>query len=127
VAISSRSIAPAAITSLLTLEFLLQVGRSPRVKVLDLKERVRCRGCGAKERRDEPSCRSSGGGRSHEPMHPLAFCAAICLRGAAISIRLGSQRWSSSRRPPSIGASGLLSLFGSIGAGLRICGGRSSD
>ena len=31
-------------------EFLLRLGLSPQVKVLDLKERVRCRGCGAKGR-----------------------------------------------------------------------------
>jgi len=29
---------------------LLRLGLSPRTKVLDLKERVRCRGCGARGR-----------------------------------------------------------------------------
>jgi hypothetical protein len=33
--------------ALLTPEFLLRRGLSPLTKVLDLKERVRCRGCGA--------------------------------------------------------------------------------
>jgi hypothetical protein len=36
--------------ALLTLEFLLRLGLSPQAKVLDLKGRVRCRGCGARER-----------------------------------------------------------------------------
>jgi hypothetical protein len=36
--------------ALLTPEFLLRLGLSPQVKVLDLKTRVRCRGCGAKGR-----------------------------------------------------------------------------
>jgi hypothetical protein len=36
--------------ALLTPEFLLRLGRSPHTKVLDLKECVRCRGCGAKGR-----------------------------------------------------------------------------
>src|SRR5947209_1945715 len=35
-----------------TPEFLLKLGLSPFAKVLDLKTRVRCRGCG---REDEPS------------------------------------------------------------------------
>jgi len=35
--------------ALLTPEFLLRLGLSPRVKVIDL-ERVRCRGCGARGR-----------------------------------------------------------------------------
>ena len=50
-AISSRSIVPPAITlRCLTTEFLLRLGLSPQAKVLDLKTRVRCRGCGAKGR-----------------------------------------------------------------------------
>jgi hypothetical protein len=36
--------------SLLTPEFLLRLGLTPQVEVLDLKERVRCRGCGATAR-----------------------------------------------------------------------------
>jgi hypothetical protein len=36
--------------ALLTPEFLLRFEISPWVKVLDLKERVRCRGCGARGR-----------------------------------------------------------------------------
>ena len=36
--------------ALLTAEALLRLGLSPGVKVLDLKGRVRCRGCGAKGR-----------------------------------------------------------------------------
>jgi hypothetical protein len=36
--------------ALLTPEFLLRLGLSPQAKVLDLKTRVRCRGCGAKGR-----------------------------------------------------------------------------
>ena len=31
-------------------EFLLRLGLSPQAKVLDLKERVRCRGCGKRGR-----------------------------------------------------------------------------
>jgi ribosomal protein S27E len=31
-------------------EFLLRLGLSPQTKVLDLKERVRCRGCGKRGR-----------------------------------------------------------------------------
>jgi hypothetical protein len=50
--------------ALLTPEFLRRLGLSPQAKVLDLKGRVRCRGCGAG---DEPSCRSSGGARVCEP------------------------------------------------------------
>jgi ribosomal protein S27E len=34
--------------ALLAPEFLLRLGLSPQTKVLDLKERVRCRGCGAR-------------------------------------------------------------------------------
>ena len=34
----------------LTPEFLLRLRISPQAKLLDLKERVRCRGCGAKGR-----------------------------------------------------------------------------
>jgi hypothetical protein len=41
----------------LTPHFLLRLGFSPRAKVLDLKERVRCRGA---EREDRPSFRSIG-------------------------------------------------------------------
>jgi hypothetical protein len=36
--------------ALLTPDFLLRLGLDPRAKVLDLKERVRCRGCGARAR-----------------------------------------------------------------------------
>jgi hypothetical protein len=36
--------------ALLTPEFLRRLGLSPQAKVLDLKWRVRCRGCGAKGR-----------------------------------------------------------------------------
>ena len=36
--------------ALLAPEFLLRLGLSPQTKVLDLKERVRCRGCGKRGR-----------------------------------------------------------------------------
>ena len=36
--------------ALLTPDFLLKLGLSAQTKVLDLKARVRCRGCGAKGR-----------------------------------------------------------------------------
>jgi hypothetical protein len=36
--------------ALLTSEFLLRLGLSPQTKVLDLKDRVRCHGCGARGR-----------------------------------------------------------------------------
>ena len=36
--------------ALLTPDFLLRLGLSPQAKVLDLKERVRCRGCGKRGR-----------------------------------------------------------------------------
>jgi ribosomal protein S27E len=36
--------------ALLTPGFLLRLGLSPQTKVLDLKTRVRCRGCGARGR-----------------------------------------------------------------------------
>jgi ribosomal protein S27E len=36
--------------ALLTSEFLLRLGLSSQTKVLDLKERVRCRGCGKRGR-----------------------------------------------------------------------------
>jgi hypothetical protein len=36
--------------ALLTPDFLLRLGLSPGAKVLDLKGRVRCRGCGARGR-----------------------------------------------------------------------------
>ena len=36
--------------ALLSPEFLLRLGLSPQAKVLDLKDRVRCRGCGARRR-----------------------------------------------------------------------------
>jgi hypothetical protein len=36
--------------ALLTPEFLLRLGLSGQAKVLDLKSRVRCRGCGARGR-----------------------------------------------------------------------------
>ena len=36
--------------ALLTPEFLLRLGLSPQAKVLDLTQRVRCRGCGARRR-----------------------------------------------------------------------------
>jgi hypothetical protein len=36
--------------ALLKPEFLLRLGLNPQAKALDLKERVRCRGCGAKGR-----------------------------------------------------------------------------
>jgi len=36
--------------AVLTREFLLRLGLSPDAKVLDLKWRFRCRGCGAKGR-----------------------------------------------------------------------------
>jgi hypothetical protein len=36
--------------ALLAPEFLLRLGLSPQTKVLDLKERVRCRGCGKRDR-----------------------------------------------------------------------------
>jgi hypothetical protein len=35
-------------TALLTPAFLARLGLSPRHKVLDLKDHVRCRGCGAR-------------------------------------------------------------------------------
>jgi ribosomal protein S27E len=37
-------------TALLAPEFLMRLGLSPQAKVLDLKERVRCRGCGKRGR-----------------------------------------------------------------------------
>jgi hypothetical protein len=36
--------------ALLAPEFLLRLGLSPHAKVLDLKDRFRCRGCGARRR-----------------------------------------------------------------------------
>jgi hypothetical protein len=36
--------------ALLTPDFLIRLGLGPQAKVLDLKERVRCRGCGARGR-----------------------------------------------------------------------------
>jgi ribosomal protein S27E len=36
--------------ALLAPEFLLRLGLNPQTKVLDLKKRVRCRGCGKKRR-----------------------------------------------------------------------------
>ena len=36
--------------ALLAPDFLVRLGLSPQTKVLDLKERVRCRGCGKKGR-----------------------------------------------------------------------------
>jgi ribosomal protein S27E len=36
--------------ALLAPEFLLRLGHRPETKVLDLKERVRCRGCGKRGR-----------------------------------------------------------------------------
>jgi ribosomal protein S27E len=36
--------------ALLTPDSLLRLGLKPQAKVLDLKSRVRCRGCGAKRR-----------------------------------------------------------------------------
>jgi hypothetical protein len=36
--------------AVLTPDFLLRLGLDPQAKVLDLKERVRCRGCGKKGR-----------------------------------------------------------------------------
>jgi hypothetical protein len=48
---SLKSIAPPAIMSpLLTPEALLRQGLSPAAKILDLKGRLRCRGCGRKGR-----------------------------------------------------------------------------
>jgi hypothetical protein len=37
-------------TALLTPAFLARLGLGPRQKVLDLKDRVRCRGCGVRGR-----------------------------------------------------------------------------
>jgi hypothetical protein len=37
-------------TALLAPAFLSRLGLSPRRKVLDLKDRVRCRGCGVRDR-----------------------------------------------------------------------------
>ena len=37
-------------TALLTPAFLARLGLGPREKVLDLKDRVRCRGCGVRGR-----------------------------------------------------------------------------
>jgi hypothetical protein len=37
-------------TALLSPEFLLRSGLQPRERVLDLKDRVRCRGCGVRGR-----------------------------------------------------------------------------
>jgi hypothetical protein len=49
--ISSGPIAPPCHhVALLTPAFLLRLGLSPQAKVLDLKERVRYRGCGARGR-----------------------------------------------------------------------------
>ena len=45
---SLKSIAPPAIMS--PLEALLRQGLSPAAKILDLKGRLRCRGCGRKGR-----------------------------------------------------------------------------
>jgi len=55
--------------ALLTPDFLLRLGLSPQAKVLDLKGRVRCRGCGAK---GLAVVSVSGGGRAGEPMHSPA-------------------------------------------------------
>ena len=49
-----------AAVALLTPEFLLRLGISPRTKVLDLNMRVRCRGCAVKGR---AIVSISGGGR----------------------------------------------------------------
>jgi hypothetical protein len=50
--------------ALLTPEFLLRLGLSPWAKVLDLKARVRCRGCGA---RGQAVVSISGHARVREP------------------------------------------------------------
>lgn len=50
-------------TALLTPAFLTRVKLEPRHKMLDLKDRARCRGCGA---RAGPSCRSNERSRQHE-------------------------------------------------------------
>ena len=42
-------------TALLAPAFLSQLGQEPRDKVLDLKDRVRCRGCGPRARPEEIS------------------------------------------------------------------------
>jgi hypothetical protein len=42
--------APYHHVALLTPDFLLRLGLSPQAKVLDLKQRVRCRCCGARGR-----------------------------------------------------------------------------
>ena len=57
--------------ALLTPEFLLRLGLSPEAKVLDLKRRVRCRGCGARGR---ALVSIKWGGRSFE----LGRIGAIC-------------------------------------------------
>jgi ribosomal protein S27E len=44
--------------------FLSRTGLRPRIKVLDLKDRVRCRGCDA---RGGLLCRLSGGSRRLDP------------------------------------------------------------
>jgi hypothetical protein len=55
--------------ALLTPDALLRVGLNPAAKVLDLKGRFRCRGCG---RKGERSFRSGGGGRARERLGPRA-------------------------------------------------------
>jgi hypothetical protein len=50
--------------ALLPPEALLRAGLSTGAKILDLKGRLRCRGCGAKGGR---WFRSSGGGRARDP------------------------------------------------------------
>jgi hypothetical protein len=49
-AVKSDREAPALIVTLLTPEALVRAGLSPAAKVLDLKGRFRCRGCGRKGR-----------------------------------------------------------------------------
>jgi hypothetical protein len=71
--------------ALLSPEALLRQGLSPAAKVLDLKGRLRCRGCGG---RGERSSRSGGGGRARNGQsHLTAGSLLPAGQGAIVRTR----------------------------------------
>jgi hypothetical protein len=75
--------------ALLTPDFLLRLGLDPRVKVLDLTGRVRCRRCGARGR----ACVSAAGrDPTHKPDQVSHSACLFALMAGPRSAPIGSSR-----------------------------------
>jgi hypothetical protein len=80
--------------ALLAPEFLMRLGLSPQAKVLDLKERVRCRGCGARgASRGFDQVAGAGRVACNQPVGPALGCCQAVAGPVARSQQIKELPW----------------------------------